>query len=406
MHNPELFETLVDRRNDNSLKTSMLPEEVKEKGLQSFWGAEFCFPTCPAFVNGVIEFTKRGSFPFIQQNPVYNRSVKWWMKNVRDWDVEEDWIVSTNGTIFGLATAIRMFCSKEKALLMFTPGYYRYKQAADRMGFPTVTCALAQNGMTYSLDMHELEKCLQNNSVGLIVLNNPNNPTGTIFDEASLRSLDEISRKYQIPVYSDEIFAEIVTEGNAKVVPFSRLSGEQGLSMTCTSLGKCMSLTGVNHANVIIPNKTLREAYIHQKYSDHYGSIDPFLHAGLLAAYTEEGEQYIEDLCEVTTRNARYFIERLHSIIPEVKAQMPQGTYVVWVDYSSLGLSDEELENLLHKEALFLGDPGSDYLTSSQYYRYCITMPLHEMEKCFEKLEEAVNTYRKIQKEEDNYENH
>ena len=110
----------------------------------------------------------------------------------------------------------------------------------------------------------------------LLVVCNPNNPTGQTLTEGELKRIHELSMRYQVPVFCDEIFAEVTLDGGT-VTPFGKAAGPESLALTCTSLGKCMSLTGVNHANVIIPGEKLRERYIRQKYADPYGSIDPML---------------------------------------------------------------------------------------------------------------------------------
>ena len=159
--------------------------------------------------------------------------------------------------------------------------------------------------------------------------------------------------------------------------------------MTCTSLGKCMSLTGVNHANLVIRNPELRERYIRQKYADHYGSIDPMLYAGLMRACTEEGRDYVLALREVIRRNRELFRRRISGIFPQAKVVPAQGAYLAWVDYTGLGMSDGELAGMLEK-GLFMGDPGSEYGASDQFYRYSIAAPGWAIEKTFDYLEASL----------------
>ena len=387
------FDLRVDRTNLHSLKESMTPDAVRNHGLVSYWGAEFEFPTCPAFSEGVIACARRGHFPFTIQDENYNQHVAWWMEHVRHWKIAHDWINPTHGTIFALATTIRLFVKPVQNMIVILPGYSRYKQAADRIGVGCVSSYMKymKEEKRYELDLDDLEQKMACPENTLLVLCNPNNPTGTILKEDTIKHISELSMKYNVPVFCDEIFAEVVLEGDG-VVPFGKAAGEDSLSITCTSLGKCMSLTGVNHANVIIPNAKLREKYIKQKYSDHYGSIDPMLYAGLCHAYTEDGKDYVEELCCAIKENVKVFTDSLKKILPKARVIQPEGTYVVWVDYSDMGLFDQDLAVFLEQEALFVGDPGSEYGATDQFYRYNLAVPMECIKKSMEYLERSIKS--------------
>ena len=243
----------------------------------------------------------------------------------------------------------------------------------------------------YRLDFADLEKKLSAPENTLLVLCNPNNPTGLVLKENDLREVDRLSRRYRVPMFCDEIFAEITLTGKT-IVPYGKAAGEDSLSITCTSLGKCMSLTGVNHANVIIPSGELREKYIRRKYADHYGSIDPMFYAGLMKAYTEEGKAWVDDLLEVIRENRRTFTEDLEEIIPGAKVVPAEGTFLAWVDYTDIGLDQEQLKALFER-ALFFGDPGSDYGVNDLFYRYSIAVPPSMLEKSMKVLMEEMRRF-------------
>jgi cystathionine beta-lyase len=243
------------------------------------------------------------------------------------------------------------------------------------MGKKTAFCPMAYDRETkrYTLDHAALVAAMADPGCTLLVLCNPNNPTGLTLHEEDLKFIDSLSRKYGIPVFSDEIFAEITLTGEA-IMPYGKPAAAESLSITCTSLGKCMSLTGVNHSNVIIPNPELRERYIHQKYADHYGSIDPMLYAGLMRAYTEEGKEWLAELLDVIRENRRIFTIGVENAFPGAKVVPAEGTFVVWVDYSGTGITQEDLSAEL-EQRMFFGDPGSEYFANDMFYRYSIAVP-------------------------------
>ncbi|MBQ4187505.1 MAG: aminotransferase class I/II-fold pyridoxal phosphate-dependent enzyme [Firmicutes bacterium] len=385
------FDRLVDREGLGTIKELYAPKVLKEKGLVNYWGAEFEFPTCPAFRRGVVRCAENGLFGFTAQTDAYNEKIVWWMENIRGAYVEPEWIVPTHGTIFALATAIRM-CLEEPQdyMIVLLPGYNRYEQAARRMGKKTVFSNLCFDGERYEINWADLEAKMRNPHAKLLILCNPNNPTGTILKENELKRIAAIAKETGTVVFSDEIFAEIGLEKGCAAVPMmADVCEKEAPVISVTSLGKCMSLTGVNHANALIANEALRERYVRQKYADHYGSIDPMLYAGLMEAYSPEGKAFVEALNTVIARNAAFMTDAIERLIPGAKVVKPEGTYVLWVDYHGCGLSAEELAEFLNEEAFFVGDPGEDYGVDSLFYRYNLAVPMSEIEKSMRMLEKA-----------------
>ena len=385
-----MFDQKIDRSGSGSLKGTFLSPETVAAGVPGYWGAEFEFPTCPAFSEGVIRCAQSGYYPFTLQTDAYNAAVCWWMENVRRWTVEKDWIVPTHGTIFSLATCIRMTLRENEKLILLQPGYSRYEQAATRLHRACTHVHMAYDPKTaaWRLDLQALEAAMADPANRLLAFSNPNNPTGLILTDDELHAIDALSRKYGVTVFCDEIFAEVVWDG-AHVTPYSKIAQSDSPAVTCTSLGKCMSLTGVNHANVFIRNEDLRARFIAQRYADHYGSIDPMLYAGLISAYSPAGKAFVDELCGVIRRNYTYFKQNLERILPGARVTPCKAAFLAWVDFSGTGLSEDALNALLEK-ALFAGDPGSEYHVSNFFARYSIACPFDMLERSMALLEETL----------------
>ena len=388
------FDQLVNREGLGSIKEKKTPDYIAREGLVSYWGAEFEFPTCPAFSAGVEKCVKQGFYPYTVQTDDYNKHVCWWMKNVRSWDILPEWIIPTHGTIFSLATTIRLIVPKEKKVILVHPGYNRYQQAAVRLGRECTFCSMTYDASraSYSFDMKSIERALSDPGNALLVLCNPNNPTGFVLDETQLKEIDRLSKKYSKAVFSDEIFSETVRKGEC-VTPYGKICSDDSMAITCTSLGKCMSLTGVNHANVIIRNPELREEFIRQRNEDHYGSIDPMLYSGLISAYTEDGQKFVDALNDTISVNYAYLCKNIEKILPGARVIRTNTTYLAWVDYSALGLTDDELARFLNF-ACFIGDNGEEYGASNQFYRYSIAVPLDAIKKSIKRIELAAAEFR------------
>ena len=402
------MDQLFDKKSDRSgsvrwLKDHFTPEAVRDEGMVGYAGAEFEFATCPAFCRGVEKLVKKGVFGFTLAQDEYRDAVKWWMKHVRNYEIEDSWIVPTHGTIFSLATTIRLFTDPGDNIVVLSPNYNRYNQAARRLDRGTVTVAWKEETDGYAVPWEELEKAFAVPANKIFVLCNPNNPTGHIYRKEELERLADLAMKYGMVVFSDEIFAEVVFEGY-EVIPYTKVAGPRALAISCTSMGKVFSLTGVNHANVLIENDTLRKYYIKQRDADHFGSVDPMVYAGMVEAYGEEGSRWVADLREYIWENFLLLEQFMKEELPKAKIIRPQGTYVVWVDYRAYEEQWTEMERLLCEDGLFVGDEGTEYFGRPTCVRYSIAVPRAELRKTLLRVKNALKTFQGRDQEAGGYE--
>lgn len=391
-------ESIFDRRVDRSgpltwLKDAFTPQAVKDAGLLGFAGAEFEFPTCPAIGKGVQEIARKGIIGFTLPNDAYRDAVVWWMKHVRRCQIDGEWILPTHGTIFSLATTIRLVTEPGDSIMIPVPGYHRYEQAATRLGRNTVKISLAEENGRYMLNWEGLEAAMAQPRNKILVLTNPNNPTGNVYTRQELERLAALARKYRVTVFSDEIFADVAF--GDPVLPYVLATEADDLAITCTALGKTFSLTGVNHANVIIPNPELREKFQLQRNADHYGSVDPFLHAALVSVYTPEGQAWLEEMKAYVWKNYEIFRDFILANFPGAVVTRPEGSFVVWVDYGGCGMSAAELVKLLCEEGLFVGDEGEEFYGRPTCFRYCLAVPRKDLETSLAYLKTVLEKYNR-----------
>ncbi len=354
------FETIVQRENCGSLKRSMTPRALLERGLVSFAAGEMDYATAPSLTAAVMEAAKNGLFGFTLKDEGYLAQVTWWMREARDWDIRPEWVTTAYGTIFSVATCIRAFVAPDERIIVQPPYYTRYKQAADRLGRETVCNPLRPEGGRYYMDLAGLERQMADRRNRLLILCNPHNPSGRVFTKEELLEVARLSRRYGTIVFSDEIFAEIVLEG-AAVTPYASLSEGSPCAITCTSLGKAFNCTGMNHANLIIPDKRLRECFQRQRDRDHYGSIDPCAYAATMGAYSPEGLEWLRAATQEIRGHSAFVHQYMEENLPQFPVMKNEGAFVCWIDFSALAKQGAELERSLVERALFHVDPGSNY---------------------------------------------
>jgi len=380
------FETLVERRPAN-LKRTFMPAEVIEAGNISFDGAEPDFKTAPVIEEAVIRFAKNGLYGFTLCDDVYRNAVVWWMKHSRKTTVQPEWIVPTMGTIYSVATAIRL-CTKEgEGMIITSPVYNRYKQAADRLNRRTVDCPLIFENGEYRMDFAAIEAAMQNPENRLFVFCNPHNPIGKIWPEKDLERLAALADWYNVTVFSDEIFADNCY-GGRNCPCYLDVPGAKKHAIAAVSLGKSFGFTGVNHANILIADETLRAQFADRRTRDHYGSIDPMVYECVLGAYSEDGLEWVKAFNDYVEENIRRIKGFFTENFPKVKVYGGEGGYILWMDWKEYFASEHDLEEFLIKRAHVCFGMGSDYGRPG-FVRMCVASPWQYIEKALNDMKKS-----------------
>lgn len=384
------FETLAERRPAN-MKRMMTPPEVTAAGLLSFDGAEPDFPTAPVIRDAMVRFAQNGLYGFTLCDDTYRNAVVWWMKNSRRTDIRPEWVVPALGTIYSVATAIRLCTREGEGIILTSPVYNRYRQAADRLYRKTVDCPLIQDEDSYRIDWEALERAMQEPENRLFLLCNPHNPIGQIWGREELEQLAELANRYQITVFSDEIFADNCY-GGRECPCYLTIPGAASHAIVATSLGKSFGFTGVNHANILIADDHLRERFTDRRTRDHYGSMDPMVYECVVAAYSAQGKAWVDAFncyAEETIRRIRQFFERY---LPKVRIYGGEGGYILWMDWRRYFDTEEELMRFLIRNAHFCVGEGSEY-DAPCFTRMCVASPWWCIEKALQELKTAAAAY-------------
>jgi len=383
------FEILVNRESIGNMKYIVSSQIIKEKGLISYAGAEMDFKTAPIIIEALKKRCDNGLFGFTLADEQYIQSIIWWMETQRNWKVDKESIVPTYGTIHSVATAIRAFTEPGDSIIVETPGYSRYEQAATRTGRKTVYCPLIYKDNYYTIDYEYLEKCMAEPRSKLMVLCNPHNPTGRVWKYEELKEIASLAKKHNVLVFSDEIFAEIVFDDNV-TIPFNTIPEARDNSIVSTAIGKAFNMTGINNANMIIANPQIRNRFIQQRNADHFGSIDPMTHAALCAAYSVEGRNWLKEVIKYLKNNVEYIMDYFAENIPGVNIIEPEGTFMLWIDWNNADLDVKDIDSFLLNKAYLEMDSGINYGEKGLgFTRMNIAVPKNEIIKSMNLLKNA-----------------
>jgi cysteine-S-conjugate beta-lyase len=379
------FDTLVDRTGSGNMKHIITPECVRKIGGITFSGAEMDFKTAPVIMEAFKEKALGGLYGYTLCDETYRKTVAGWMVRMRNWPVELDWIVPTYGTIQSLSTAIRAFTCAGDGVILQTPVYMQYQKMIKLNNRVVVSNPLLYQRGKYEIDFVGLEELMAQSDTRMLVLCNPHNPIAKVWGQAELERLAELAARHGVIVFSDEIFGEVVFPG-FKARPYSTISGAADHCVVATSMGKAFNFTGFSHANMVIPNQTIRQKFKQQRDIDHYGSIDPFMYTAVLAAY-RGGDEWLRAMVAYVYQNALLIQAFFAEHLPQVIVAEPQGAFILWMDWRALGLDEEALNDFLVEEAFFHLDQGSEYgMEGTGFTRMNIASPRAEIQKALDRL--------------------
>ena len=389
------FNLVVNRKNTNSLKYDFAAESGKADDILPLWVADMDFPTVPEVTEALVKASRHGIFGYTDVKDDYFEVLRNWFSSHYHWEIERKWLVKTPGVVFAIAMAIRAFTKENEAVLIQRPVYYPFSEAIKSNDRKLINNPLVYEKGKYHIDYHDFEEKIIKNNVKLFILCNPHNPVGRVFTKNELIRLGDICIKHNVLIVSDEIHADFIYSG-FEHLNFANLKPEfLDNTITCTAPSKTFNLAGLQVSNVLIGNPKLKSAFNTEILKSGYSQLNTM---GLVACQTayKYGENWLIELKEYLHENLIYVKDFLEKHIPEVKLIEPEGTYLVWLDFNQLGLSEEELEELITNKAKLWLDAGTMFGPEGLgFQRINIACPRETLSFALTSLHNAIEEQKK-----------
>lgn len=384
------FNIVVNRKNTNCLKYDFAVRRGRPENVLPLWVADMDFKVAPEITQAIEKRVAHGIFGYSEVKEEYFEAVSAWMEQKHGWHVKEDWLVKTPGVVFALAMAVQAFTEPGDAVIIQQPVYYPFSEVIADNGRRIVdnTLELKEDGK-YHINFEDFEQKVKENHVKLFLLCSPHNPVGRVWTKEELKKIAAICRKYDVIVVSDEIHEDFVFNGKHQV--FADLSEDaKNRTITCTAPSKTFNLAGLQVSNIWIANPKLRDKFKKQIAAAGYSQLNTLGLTACEAAYRYGGEWHAE-LLGYLKSNLNFLREFLQTRLPEVKLIEPEGTYLVWLDFGSLGLTEEQREELLTKKAGIWLDSGAIFGAAGEgFERINIACPRSILKDALERIERAV----------------
>ena len=383
------FDEIIPRRNTNSVKW----DEAAQDDIIPLWVADMDFRVLPQITEALRQRVDHGVFGYTHVPDSYYESVIRWFKDRHGLQgVKPSDIIYTSGVVPAISAIVRGLTLPGDKVLVQTPVYNCFFSSIRNQGCLVEENHLVYKNNTYVVDWDDFERKCADSRVRIFLLCNPHNPAGSVWKKEELQRMGEICQKHDVFVISDEIHCELVMPGN-EYTPFASLSDDfLKNSATCVAPTKAFNIAGLQIANIIVKDRNKRERIDRAINIHEVCDVNPFGVIATEAAYTEEGAEWLRQLNTYLFANYRFLCDFFSKHFPSLEVVKLEGTYLVWVDCSSLGKSSTEIVNNLYRHGVWMNDGVMYGENQRAFIRINIACPRKILEEGLLRMEKALHS--------------
>jgi len=350
------FDKLTQRRGSSCMKWDC----TEYDDMIPMWVADMDFEAAPAIREALMERVEHGIFGYSNVPEDYYDAVINWFSRRHNWRIERDWILYTTGVVPATSAVIKALVAPGEKVLIQTPVYNCFFSSIRNNGCIAAESPLIYANHRYEIDFDDFEKQAADPLVKVFLLCNPHNPGGRVWTVEELTRMGEICQRHGVVVLSDEIHCELVMPGH-RYTPFASISKEfQDNCITMCSPSKSFNIAGLHIANIISNNAEVRRKIDRAININEVCDVNPFGIEGVKAAYNG-GEEWLDSLLEYIYGNYKELQSFFKDNLPDIGITTLEGSYLVWADIRSTGMTSDGLTKRLLEEAHVMVSSGTIY---------------------------------------------
>lgn len=383
------FSTIIDRRGKLQSKWDKMERGFgvsPDDGL-AMWTADSDYKTAPCVLDALQKAVDHGVFGYSWEHDDYLKAVQWWMQNRHNWDIETDWILTTQGLGNAIAQCIDVFSEPGDGAVIFSPVYLEFSVKIEKAGRVVTECPLMRDNDTYVLDLDDAQSRLTGREK-LLIWCSPQNPSGRIWTTEELRQVADFARRNNLILVSDEVHHDLVYAGKT-FVPMAVAAPEASdISIYLTAASKTFNIAGQRTGNMIIPDPKLR-----QTMKSRLNALD-YVPASLAvtmitAAYSPSGAAWVDAQMAHLQKNRDIFHAGVNAI-PGVQSLALQSTYLAWVDFAGTGMTFDQFSARIRDDAKIAASPGPSFGAGGEtFMRFNLATQTARVEDAVARLQSA-----------------
>ncbi|MBF0915767.1 MAG: putative C-S lyase, partial [Atopobium sp.] len=345
-------------------------------------------------VEGLKEYINDAILGYSVPTNQMKQAVCKWMKTRHNWNVKPEWLLNSSGVVPALFASVAEFTQPDEGVILFTPVYHPFYMAVEENNRALVECPLVlSEGPHYDIDFDLLEKLAADPKNTLLILCSPHNPSGRVWTKEELTRIAEIAVQHNLIVVADEIHHDLIMPGSTYTV-FETISDEVAArTITCTSASKSFNLAGTQFSNIVVSNPELRTRLEKRLQARETTSCNPISFKACELAYSKGGA-WLDACIKAIDDNQKLVLDFFATKHPRVKLAPITGTYLQWLDFRDLGLTPEELDQLLQFEAQVFFTDGVFFGEAAQgFKRWNLAAPRVEIEEALDRLDAVLTAH-------------
>lgn len=383
------FDRIIDRRRTDSLKWDVAENELP------MWVADMDFETAPAIREAIATRAAHGIYGYtVLPDAWYDAYIGWWQKQ-HGFTMERDWLIFCTGVVPAISSIVRKLTTPAEKVLVMTPVYNIFFNSIRNNGREVLACPLHFDGEGYSIDFEELEKKLADPQTTLMLLCNPHNPIGKIWNRETLAVIGTLCRRHRVTVVADEIHCDLTAPGR-DYVPFASVSADcRDNSITCLAPTKAFNIAGLQTAAVSVPDPTLRHKVWRGLNTDEVAEPNAFAVTAAIAAFTK-GAPWLSELRAYIAENRRVTTAFVEKEIPQIHVVGGDATYLLWLCCNRLQTDSATLAAFIRKKTGLYLSAGRAYGGDGDaFLRMNIACPRAILEDGLGRLKKGIDAFIK-----------
>ena len=386
------FDAIIERRGTDCAKYDAYAEHGHTADILPLWVADMDFRSPECVLEALREAVNHGIFGYSIRSSRYFPALQAWFSKHFDWEIAPQWLMNTPGVVFALSAAVRATTKIGDNVLVLPPVYYPFYRVIADNDRKIVRSELNYENGRYTMNFADIERKIVENDVKAMIFCSPHNPVGRVWTLAELQTLGAICKKHNVAVISDEIHCDFAFPEYPHT-PFVKACPDLADNVIiCTAPSKTFNLAGLQVSNILVPGEELQKRFKRELDIAAYHDVNRLGAVAATAAY-EGGEEWLTECKAYMRENLKYIRNFLAVRLPKIKLVEPEGTYLAWLDCSGLGLTKEQLDDLIINKANLWLDTGSIFGEyTEQFQRIVLACPRATLEKAMEQLAKAVDS--------------
>ena len=347
--------------------------------------ADMDFEVLPEIRQTVHDYAEQLVYGYTYASDGLIEAVQNWEEIQHGYSFDKNALVFIEGVVPAISTAIQAFTKEGDAVLINTPVYPPFARSIKLNHRKLVNNSLVEKDGLFEIDFDQLEKDFVEEDVKLYILCNPHNPGGRVWEKEVLEKIGQLCQKHGVLLVSDEIHQDLALFGN-KHQSFNTVNEDfKEFSLILSSATKTFNIAGTKNSYAIIENPKLRLAFQKRQLANNQHEISGLGYLATEAAY-RYGEDWLTELKELIEKHINYVVD-VFGKKTKIKVMKPQGTYLIWLDFSAYDISDEELRKLLRDEAKVILNRGLDFGEEGALHaRLNVAMPTSILEEVCQRI--------------------